>query len=90
MAKPTTKVVNNNDRHSTAVAALAAVVSGKEGFEVSIFSKLDLYREEDGTYSVYERNAEKNEQTSFEDPLQAAGFFLKRREEMELGLDFEG
>jgi hypothetical protein len=72
---------------------IAKIISNGSGHEVSMFGDFSIYQLEDGRYAVNScqriKDKEDEEEHLFEDPMEAAEYFEKRRKELELGFEFE-
>lgn len=84
---------------------IAALISGPEGYQIGLFLTLVVYRLENGQYGVYVYAYNKEtgkddledeylfgEVGNINQPaaaLEAAKLFIKKREEMMLGFDYE-
>lgn len=69
--------------------ALEAVITHTAGFAVTLFADFWISGKDDGRFYVW-RECEPGPERGFDNARDAITFFLDRREELKLGIDFEG
>lgn len=74
--------------HEVIVDAFTTLLTHKAGFALTMFADLWIHVLEDGRFSV-SREKVRADDRIFDDAREAVEYFLARRAELELGLDFE-
>jgi hypothetical protein len=75
------------------MAAFAVVLTHPAGFGIELDADLWIDRLEDGRFRVSRNDLQKNQMTSeelFDDVRSAIGYYLDLRDELKLGVDYEG